>query len=100
MSQLFLLSPAYCGGRRAAMLLRPGSEMALARQLQADTLTLGAAFSFMSGLYFRGNLSYATRFGNLSAAPGDQTLIITPTRGLKPPGLPVTAELLQEFATV
>jgi hypothetical protein len=82
------------------MLLRPGSEMALARQLQADTLTLGAAFSFMSGLYFRGKLSYATRFGDLSGAAGDATLIITPTRGLQPPGLPVTAGLLQEFAAV
>jgi hypothetical protein len=33
-----------------------GSAMALARQLQDNTLTLGpAAFAFMSGLYFRGS---------------------------------------------
>ena len=82
------------------MLLRPGSEMALARQLQADTLTLGAAFSFLSGLYFRGKLSYATTFGRLRDAPTDATLIITPTRGLERPDLPLTAELLQEFASV
>ena len=82
------------------MLLRHGSAMALARQLQADTLTLGAAFSFMSGLYFRGKLSYATTFGRSSGAPGEATLIITPTRGLQPPDLPVTTELLQEFASV
>jgi hypothetical protein len=74
--------------------------MTLARQLRADTLTLGAAFSFMSGLYFRGKLSYATTFADLSRAPGDATLIITPTRGLMPPQLVVTAELLQEFASV
>ena len=93
--QVFLLSPAYCAGRRAAMLLREGSEMALARQLRADTLTLGAAFSFLSGLYFRGKLSYATTFGRFHDAPTDATLIITPTRGLERPELPLTIELLQ-----
>ena len=98
--QVFLLSPAYCAGRRAAMLLREGSEMPLARQLRADTLTLGAAFSFLSGLYFRGKLSYATTFGHLRDAPTDATLIITPTRGLERPELPLTAELLKEFASV
>ena len=98
--QIFLLSPAYCGGRRAAMLLRQGSAMAFARQLQDNTLTLGSAFAFMSGLYFRGKLSYATTFGHSNGAPSEATLIITPTRGLQPPGLPVTSELLQEFASV
>jgi len=100
LSQVFLLSPAYCGGRRASMLLRPGSEMALAQQLRADALTLGAAFSFMSGLYFRGKLSYATAFGRLDGASAGATLIITPTRGLQPPELPVTTTLLHEFASV
>ena len=100
MSQVFLLSPAYCGGRRAALLLRPDSEMALARQLRAETLTLGAAFAFMSGLYFRGKLSYATTFGRLNGAPQGATLVITPTRGLQRPDLPVSAALLQEFASV
>jgi hypothetical protein len=82
------------------MLLREGAEMPLARQLRADTLTLGAAFSFLSGLYFRGKLSYATTFGHLRDAPTDATLIITPTRGLERPALPLTAELLKEFASV
>jgi hypothetical protein len=75
------------------MLLRPGSQMALAQQLAQGTLTLGDAFSFMSGLYFRGKMAYATRFGA-------RALVITPTRGLQPPGLVVTADLLREFATV
>ena len=59
---MFLLSPAYCGGRRASYLMRPGSALPLAQRLCAGTLTLGEAFAFMSGLYFRGKLAYATRF--------------------------------------
>lgn len=90
--QVFLLSPAFCGGRRAAILLNPKSEMTLARRLARDTLTLGEAFSFMSGLYFRGKLAYANAFGI--------PLVITPTRGLQPPDAPVTAKRLREFAAV
>jgi hypothetical protein len=99
-AQVFLLSPAYCAGRRAAMLLRAESEMPLARRLRDQSLTLGETFSFLSGLYFRGKLRYATMFGRLGLEPHDATLIITPTRGLQRPGLQVTTALLQEFAAV
>ena len=92
-SRVFLLSPAYCGGRRAAMLLNTASRMELAARLAGGALTLGEAFSFMSGLYFRGKLAYARHFG------GD-VFVITPTRGLQPPDARVTAALLQEFAAV
>ena len=60
MQRVFLLSPAYCGGRRAAILLKPTSTSALAMRLRAGTLTLGEAFTFMSGLYFRGKIPFAT----------------------------------------
>jgi hypothetical protein len=93
---VFLLSPAYCGGRRATFLLREGSTLALATELAEGRLTLGDAFSFMSGLYFRGKLQYARAFGRHST-PG---LVITPTRGLLPPESLVTAALLHEFAGV
>ena len=93
-SPVFLLSPAYCGGRRATYLLRLGSTLPLAQRLAAGTLTLGEAFAFMSGLYFRGKLTYALRF-----AP-DAVYVITPTRGLVTPAEPVTADLLREFAEV
>ena len=43
--------------------MRPGSTMALAQRLEAGTLSLGEAFAFMSGLYFRGKIAYATAFG-------------------------------------
>jgi hypothetical protein len=94
MTTVFLLSPAYCAGRRAKILLRPGSTLAIAQRLQAGRLTLGEAFTFCSGLYFRGKITYARTF-----AP-DATLVITPTRGLQPPDLLVTGDLLREFAGV
>ena len=75
------------------MLMRPDSQMELAVRLRAGALTLGEAFTFMSGLYFRGKMAYAARFG---AA----TLVITPTRGLQPPELTVTSKVLREFARV
>jgi hypothetical protein len=93
-ASVFLLSPAYCGGRRATYLLRPGSTLPLAQRLADGTLTLGEAFAFMSGLYFRGKLTYARRF-----AP-EAVFVITPTRGLLAPDVAVTPDLLHEFAAV
>jgi len=91
---VFLLSPAYCGGRRAKSILNPKSAHGTAARLHAGTLTLADAFTFCSGLYFRGKIAYATAF-----AP-DETFVITPTRGLLPPGVVVSADLLREFAAV
>src|SRR6185295_5203014 len=88
--QLFLLSPAYCGGRRAAILLNPASSFDLAVRLRAGDLTLGEAFSFLSGLYFRGKLAYAERFGALCTSD-EATLVITPSGGLRSPRAIVTA---------
>lgn len=92
---MFLLSPAYCGGRRAGLALNPDAAFPLAQQLRAGTLELGAAFAFFSGLYFRGKLAYAHTFD-----PAGSTLIITPTRGLMSPRERVTPELIREFAAV
>jgi hypothetical protein len=87
---IFLLSPAFCGGRRAAILLNPRSAAVTSQALRLGRLTLGDAFAFMSGLYFRGKLTYATRFG--------RAYVITPTRGLQPPSMPFNLALLREFA--
>lgn len=92
---MFLLSPAYCGGRRAGIALKPESALPIAKQLRDGTLELGAAFAFFSGLYFRGKLAYALRF-----APPASALVITPTRGLMSPRERVTPELIREFAAV
>jgi hypothetical protein len=90
MATVFLLSPAYCGGRRAAILLNTKSDAVTAKEFRSGTMSLGRAFAFMSGLYFRGKLTYAERFGD--------PLVITPTRGLQPPSVPFNLALLREFA--
>jgi hypothetical protein len=91
---VFLLSPAYCAGRRAAVLLRQDSTLEIAQRLQRGALTLGEAFTFCSGLYFRGKITYARRFA------ADATLVITPTRGLQSPDTVVSPALLREFAAI
>ncbi|MEQ1758796.1 MAG: hypothetical protein ABL986_10785 [Vicinamibacterales bacterium] len=96
MTTVFLLSPAYCGGRRASIILTPDSTLPVAQRLRAGSLSLGEAFSFMSGLYFRGKLTYARRFARDSGT----TLVITPTRGLLPPDTLVSPDLLREFAGI
>jgi len=98
-STVFLLSPAFCGGRRAKMLLREGSSMAMAVRLAQGTLPLGEAFSFMSGLYFRGKVAYAKAFGR-RVDPGPTTFVITPTRGLQSPDVLVGRNLIEEFAAL
>jgi hypothetical protein len=55
-NRVFLLSPASCSGRRAAILLRNEAKFDLANRLRSsEGVTLGEVFSFLSGLYFRGN---------------------------------------------
>ena len=62
-------------------------------------MPLGDVFSFLSGLYFRGKVTYARAFQNPpSRASGIH--IITPTDGLASPGLMITLADLERFATV
>jgi hypothetical protein len=96
MTTVFLLSPAYCGGRRAKSMLRPGATIDIATRLHAGTLTLADAFTFCSGLYFRGKIAYARAF----AQTRDCAFVITPTRGLQAPDTLVTADVIREFAAV
>jgi hypothetical protein len=99
-SRVFLLSPAWCGGKRAAVLLRDAAAFPLAARLRSDAgAPLGEVFSFLSGLYFRGKLAYAREFAR-SAPLDPRIFIITPTRGLVEASTPVTVADLEEFATV
>jgi hypothetical protein len=102
-SRVFLLSPANCGGTRARQVLSPRAMFTLAERLRsADGAPLGELYAFISGLYFRGKLTYARRF----AAPpepdnltiGNGVLIITPNAGLRAPDVLVTAADIQAFA--
>ena len=99
--RIFLLSPASCSGKRAALLFNERAEFDIARQVREQPgAPLGEVFSFLSGLYFRGKLAYAREFQNPPPrrAPGIQ--IITPSDGLYSPGSLVTLKDLERFATV
>lgn len=82
------------------MLLNERAEFPLAQRVRSTSgVTLGEAFSFLSGLYFRGKLAYAGRFASPpSGQPGVQ--VITTDRGLLPADAPVGARELREFGTV
>src|SRR5439155_551008 len=83
--QVFLLSPASCSGRRAALLFNERAQFFLARQLRTPAgAPLGEVFSFLSGLYFRGKLTYARAFGQL-IGPETGIAVITAGRGLVHP---------------
>lgn len=98
-ARTFLLSPAFLGGNRGRMLLDERSVSPLAVRLREGTTSLGELFGFVSQLYFRGKLRYARVFERPSAgAPG--TLVITSTRGLLDPDVPVARADVAELASV
>ncbi len=91
--RVFLLSPANCGGERAQLLFSRRAAFDLARRLRAgDPVPLGEVMAFVSGLYFRGKLAYATAFG--------VPLVITPNAGLRPAEEPITLARLRAAARV
>lgn len=98
--RIFLLSPASCSGKRAALLFNEQAEFAVAQKIRTrEGAPLGEVFSFLSGLYFRGKLAYARTFQN--PPPGIEGIhIITPTDGLVSPETMVRLEDLARFAAV
>ena len=96
--QTFLLSPASTSGRRAQLLFNERADFPLARALRTGRgASLGEVFSFVSGLYFRGKLTYAQAFGRpLQGIP--PVLVITADRGLVSPDVRVTLPDLRAFA--
>lgn len=95
---IYLLSPARCDGRRTITLLSPKAQFPLALQLRAaDGAPIGDVFAFLSGLYFRGKLTYARAF----AAHGSMSIrVITTNRGLLDPDERVRRRDLESFARV
>src|SRR5438046_4267215 len=98
--RIFLLSPAYAGGERARMILREQAQFPLARRLRGKSgAPIADVFTFLSGLYFRGKIAYATAFARPArGTPG--VLVITPTRGLIDARTRIRLDDLREFAEV
>jgi hypothetical protein len=116
--RIFVLSPARLDGVRARALLQPKRRTGAALDRPSATLAaalrtregvpIGDVFRFMSGLYFRGKLTYAKRFARPEASwsrgsenaswVGSGVLVITANRGLVPAETRVCIEHLEAFA--
>jgi hypothetical protein len=103
--RIFLLSPANCNGARGRMLLSERSSFDLAVRLRSrQGAPLGEVFSFVSGLYFRGKLTYARAFARPadpdSVVSGGGVFVITPSAGLRSPDTRITLDAIRAFAGV
>lgn len=98
--RIFLLSPAYAGGRRAQMILSERAQFDLSKKLRSkDGATIAEVFTFLSGLYFRGKIAYANAFAQSSSGQGG-AFVITPSRGLVDASSTITVSDLHEFAAI
>jgi len=98
--RVFLLSPAYAGGGRARMIMSERAQFDLARRLRSKRgATIAEVFTFLSGLYFRGKIAYASVFAQPFAGSSG-VFVITPTRGLVDAGMRMTIDDLREFAEI
>ena len=99
--RIFLLSPASCGGKKAALLFNPWADFTVAQRVRSpEGAPLGEVFSFLSGLYFRGKLNYARAFENPPPRRASGVHIITPTDGLCSPGVMVTLKDIDRYGSV
>src|ERR1700752_3044129 len=97
--RIFMLWPAYAGGRRAQMILSERAQFELARRLRSKRgATIAEVFTFLSGLYFRGKIAYANAFAR-STSGQCGVFVITPSRGLLDARSTITLSDLCEFAT-
>ena len=95
--RVFLLSPASTTGKRAHILLREEARFPLARRLRTrEGAPLSEVFTFLSGLYFRGKIAYARRFG----VEADSVYVITAGQGLVAPDTRVRRAELRSHARV
>lgn len=92
---VFLLSPARCGGERAEMLAR-SKRSVLGQLLRDGRAPLGDVFSWLSALYFRGKLAYASRFATDAAG----VLVMAPGLGLVAPTTLLSAAALRTMGKV
>ena len=76
--------------------MNPAAPFALAREFRSRGLPLAEIFTFASGLYFRGKISYARHF----ARKGEVIRVITTNAGLLDPVTHFTPEGLRAFGEV
>jgi hypothetical protein len=83
------------------MLLNPHATIDIALRLRPEGpgAPIGEVFSFLSGLYFRGKLAYATAFGRWPRGAAS-TFVITTDRGLVSADTRIYREDLLSFADV
>lgn len=85
-------------GERAKMLFNERAQFDVARRLRLKAIPLGEVFSFLSGLYFRGKLTYARKFAKApEGLPG--AFVITSNRGLIDAEKVLSLRQLQSFST-
>jgi hypothetical protein len=83
--------------------MSPNASFAVAEALRSlDGAPLGDFFTFISGLYFRGKLTYARRFAQppdpSNPVVGGGVHVITPNAGLRSPDTRVTHAAVRAFA--
>ena len=84
---------------RGDIVLRAENDNRLACELRSGGVPLGELFSFVSSLYFRGKVAYASAFARPPmGVPG--ALVITPGEGLLRLEERVTVDRLRTWATV
>src|SRR5882762_79616 len=91
---IFILSPARTDGRRGQALLDKRATLPLAVRMREQGVAIGEAFRFVSGLYFRGKLAYASAYARMRSAPHG-VLVIVPGMGLVPPETMITLSNLR-----
>ena len=97
--RIFLLSPARLDGKRAHLLFHPVTMFPVARALHSSAgAPIGEIFTFLSGLYFRGKLAYASAFARPPRGLNSGVFVITPNRGLLAPSVRVTLNDLADLA--
>jgi hypothetical protein len=98
MKRIFILSPAKTTGKRAEHLFNDRATFELAQRIRTDAgATIGEVFSFLSGLYFRGKLAYASHFAKTPAGLSG-CYVITSDAGLMSCNEPITLDRLRQFA--
>jgi hypothetical protein len=94
-NRIFLISPANASGVRARLILGDYTRTALGQRIRETGAPLGEIFSFISGLYFRGKLTYARAYANPPSGT-EGIFIITASGGLISPDRVFTLSELRE----